>query len=229
MNTRKITIGFLAVLIIAGLAVSAQAAKPGTDFNGPHDTLNIIGKDVDWNGNGGGYDNGNTMFVPETTRNFSITVWDEGVPTVVPGIRINVTQGEEFTILDGNAFDDGTCAFQLAPGKYNVYIASKAKPGSEVNITGWVQANDTYYFDIGSVSVSKSKKAQWEDATDMFYVSGQEEPDAIGMLSNQDNVWVFDYLSELHDYDSDLYPNPLYFWQYDTYKSKLVQIRFYEA
>jgi len=40
-----------------------------------------------------------------------------------------MTQGTEFAVLDGNAFDDGQCAFQLAPGEYNVYIVAKAKPG----------------------------------------------------------------------------------------------------
>ncbi|WP_135611793.1 hypothetical protein [Methanococcoides sp. AM1] len=218
------------MLILAGLAVSVQAAKPGTDFNGPHDTLNIIGKDVDWKGNGEGYDNGNTMFVPDNTSEFSITVWDEGVETVIPGIQIDITQGDEFTVIDGNAFDDGTCAFQLAPGKYNVYIAAKAKPNAYTNIVGWVKANDTYYFDIGDVTVSKSKKAQWTDATDLFYVSAKEEPDTIGMMSPGDaDVWVFDYLNNLKTFDSVLYPDPTYFWQYDNHGSKLVQIRFYEA
>lgn len=229
MNTRIITIGVLAVLICAGLAVSVQAVKPGTDFNGPHYNLNIIGKDVNWNGNGNGYDNGNTMFVPENTSDFNITVWDEGNETVIPGIQIDITQGDEFDVIDGNAFDDGTCAFQLAPGKYHAYIAAKAKPGGSTNVVGWVKANDTYYFDIGDVQVSKSKKAQWTDATDLFYVSAKEEPDAIGMLSPGDDVWVFDYLNNLKTFDSDLYPDPSYFWQYDNHGNKLVQIRFYEA
>ncbi|MCM1988043.1 hypothetical protein [Methanococcoides seepicolus] len=229
MKARIIVLGVLAVFICAGLAVSVQAAKPGIDFNGPHYGLNIIGKDVDWKGNGNGYDNGHTMFVPENTSDFNITVWDEGVETVVPGIRINITQGDAFDVIDGNAFDDGTCAFELAPGKYHVYIAAKAKPVGHTNIVGWVQANDTYYFDIGDVQVSKSKKAQWDDATNLFYVSGQEEPDALGMLSNQDNVWVFDYLTALNTYDPTLYPNLLYFWQYDNHGSKLVQVRFYEV
>jgi len=211
--------------------------KPGTDFNGSHYNLNIIGKKADWSG-GGSYDNPDrhTMFVPEDTTGWTIETPGDEDTTNVPdldGIRIWMTQGSDWAVLDGNAFDDGECAFQLAPGHYKVYIVAKAKPpkpGEEyyTDITGWVYAADeygaAYYYDIGDVRVTKSKK--WKDATDLFYVSPGE--DYFGIISA--DMWVFEYLSFLTAYDFGLDPDIIdaaYFWQYDNHGNKLVKVRFY--
>lgn len=226
MKTKLLTLGTIAVLLCTAFMVSTASASPkGIDFEGYHYNLNIIGKKVDWNG-GGSYDNPDrhTIFLPEDTTDFNFIVYDEGVEQVVDGIQIWMSQGDEFAVLDGNAFDDGAASFQLAPGKYKVYITAKGKPGGSTDVTGWVKCNDTYYFDIGSLTVSK--KPVWDDATDLFYVSANEEPDAIGLVSGEP-MWVFDYLEALYSYDAILYPDPLYFWQYDNHGNKLVQVRFY--
>jgi len=230
---RKIVVITLAVVLVLTLAVSPiMAAKPGTDFSGPHFNLNIIGKKADWSG-GGSYDNPNrhTMFVPQDTTGWTIeTPGDDDTTNVgdLPGIKINMTQGDDWAVLDGNAFDDGECSFQLAPGKYKVYIVAKAKPGGETDITGWVYAEDEfgsfYYYDIGSVNVTKSK--QWKDATHIFYVSPSE--DHFGIIG--DDMWVFDYLNVLNAYDFGDDPDITdsgYFWQFDNHGNKLVKVRFY--
>ena len=81
-----------------------------------------------------------------------------------------------------------------------------------------------YYFDIGFVKVTKSKN--WQDATDLFYVSPVE--DYFGIISA--DMWVFEYLNFLtaHDFgdDPDI-TDAAYFWQYDNHGNKLVQVRFY--
>lgn len=204
--------------------------KPGTDFIGPHYNLNLIGKKADWSG-GGDYNNPDrhTMFVPEDTTGLTFNV---GANTF-NGIKISMTQGTEFAVLDGNAFDDGQCAFQLAPGEYNVYIVAKAKPGGYTDITGWVYAEDetgTFYWflDIGSVHVTKSKK--WKDATHIFYVSDIEDP--FGLVGAED-MWVFYYMSAVEAYLGDDptipgEPYTEYFWEYDNHGNKLVKVRFYE-
>lgn len=230
MKTKLLTLVTIAVLLCTAFMASTAAASPkGIDFEGSHYNLNIIGKKIDWNG-GGSYDNPDrhTIFVPENTTGFSIPVYDEGVYTEVSGVRIWMSQGEEFAVLDGNAFDDGAASFQLAPGKYRVYITVRGKPGGSAGITGWIKCNDTYYFDIGSLTVSK--KSAWDDATNLFYVSAKEETDAIDLINTQfsgEDTWVFDYLDALYNYNSLLYPDPLYFWQYDNNGNKLVQVRFY--
>jgi hypothetical protein len=216
-------------------------AKPGTDFSGAHYNLNIIGKKSDWNG-GGSYDNPDrhTMFVPENTDEFEITPGNtcftpnDDPRLDEPGVTIWMTQGDEFAVLDGNAFDDCKCEFQLGPDRYKVYIVAKGKPGGETDITGWVRYPDPnedyavyYYLYIGSVNVKKTK--DWNDATDIFYVSCSED-----LLSIVDDIvdcdglgmWVFEYLSALTTYDPLINDNA-YFWQFDNNGNKLVQVRFY--
>ena len=202
------------------ILTKAPKVKPPS---GAHYNLNIIGKKSDWNG-GGSYDNESrhTMFVPENTDEFKLNgtqcyapapLPDGAEDPVGPGITIWMTScdnkidrdGCDFAVLDGNAFDDCKCEFQLAPGKYEVWIVAKAKPAKKdepeyyTDITGWVYAKDefggTYYFDVGFVKVTKSKK--WKDATDLFYVSPGE--DYFGIIS--EDMWVFEYLSFLTVYD----------------------------
>jgi len=208
--------------------------------SGAHYNLNIIGKKSDWSG-GGSYNNPDrhTMFVPEDTTGWTIlTPGDDDTTNVpdLPGIKIEMTQGAEFAVLDGNAFDDGKCAFQLAPGKYEVWITAKAKPpkpGEDyyTNIGGWIFAaddeGDNYYFSIGSVNVKK--KLGWIDATHIFFVSPAE--DYFGIVSDPDGVWVFEYLNDLKEYDFGDDPDitdAAYFWQYDNHGNKLVKVRFYK-
>jgi len=225
---KKLLAIFLAVVMVAALGSGiALAAKPGTDFNGAHYNLNIVGKKADWSG-GGSYDNWDrhTMFVPGNTTGWTI---DRGGNfTDLDGIKISMTQGSEFAVIDGNAFDDGECSFQLGPGTYQVYIVAKGKPGGTTDITGWVEYTDAtgtvyYYLNVGSVHVTKSK--QWQDATHIFYVSDNEDPNGI-VTTGGLGMWVFQYLSALNAMDE--YENAAYFWQYDNNGNKLVQVRFYK-
>jgi hypothetical protein len=202
--------------------------QPGIDFNGPHYNLNLIGKKADWSG-GGSYNNPDrhTIFVPEDTTNWKIDL--EGDYPDLDGIRIWMTQGDEFAVLDGNAFEDGEAAFQLGPGKYKVYIVAKAKPGGYTDITGWVYAEDVdggyYYLNIGSVHVTKSKK--WQDATHIFYVSDDE--DTFDIIT--EDTWVFEYMAQLEAFnfgDAPSIDDTAYFWQFDNKGNKLVKVRFYE-
>ena len=194
----------------------------GIDLTGYHYNLNLIGKKANWSGGGNYEGNRHTMFVPESTEGLSFTV---GSYTILDSIKISMTQGTEFEVVDGNWFDDEECAFQLGAGKYEVYIVAKAKPGGSTYIKGWVYCEENggeFLFGIGDVTVTKSKK--WKDITELFYVSEGEEPDTIGLLSNKDNVWVFDYLTALGDAG---YTNAEYFWQYQNFGNKLVKVRFY--
>ena len=206
-------------------------AKPIKPPSGAHYNLNIIGKKLDWNG-GGSYNNWDrhTMFVPENTDDFELNgtpcfapaPLPEGAEEPVgPGITIWMTSCDnkinsdscDFAVLDGNAFDDCKCEFQLAPGKYEVWIVAKAKPNGYTDITGWLYDPnlEEYYLktDANTIRVSSTGK-DWTDATDLFYYEGQ---------------WVFDYLQNL--IDDPLLDSGAYFWQFDNNGNKLVQVRFY--
>jgi hypothetical protein len=270
MKMKAIALGIVAVMIIAGGLAAVDAGngngnggpKPGTDFNGPHYNLNLIGKKKDMPGD---YDNPDrhVMFVPldSTDMWFPINNDEENGNVVynpdgtisydveyMQGIKITITQGSEFAMIDGDA-TDGYGAFQLGPGKYWVYIAVKAKspkyPDAYTDITGWVEAYDNngnlwYYISVGYVQVKKGKNS-WTDATGLFFVTEQEDP--FGWIESIYNtyepvgnygIWVFDYMSGLDawwedsgytiDYDfSDL----AYFWQLVNSGNKLIQVRFY--
>jgi len=202
--------------------------KPGTDFNGPHYNLNLIGKKVDWNAQGN-FNNPDrhTMFVPLSTNGLSFEF--EGFDPL-DGIKISITQGTEFEVIDGNWFDDTECAFQLGPGKYNVYIVAKGKPGGDADITGWVYADatDDCLFPIGTVNVSRSKK--WKDITDIFYVDEGEDSDIdweyLSITPPVYPMWVFDYLDFLNTYLPGC-EYAEYFWQLINNNIRLIQVRFY--
>ena len=240
---KKLIAIVLAIVLVLTLCVTPVfAAKPGTDFNGPHYNLNLIGKSKEMPGD---YNNPNrhTMFVPLDTSQCSIPLNQPNNlgKSSLPGIKIEMTQGTEFAMIDGDA-TDGYGAFQLGPGKYRVYIAVKAKsPKYEdayTDITGWVEAYDNngdlwYYIDVGSVNVKKNNNS-WTDATDLFFVSTGEDDFGFVTGSEADyiaglGIWVFDYMTGLDawttgDYDlSDL----AYFWQVENHGNKLIQVRFY--
>lgn len=228
-----------------------NAPKPGTDFNGPHYNLNLIGKEKEMPGD---YDNPDrhTMFVPLNTSGMTFDINQDnnlpGNPSTMEGIKIEMTQNKDgdFAMIDGDA-TDGYGAFELAPGKYHVYIAVRAKSpkfnNAYTNITGWVEAYDNlgdkwYYIDVGFVSVSKGKN-KWTDATDLFFVTTTE--DDFGFLTGSEpsydsqlGMWVFDYMSGLdtwYEGSGETAPYDLsdlaYFWQVVNNGNKLIQVRFY--
>ena len=119
---KLIAIGLVVVLALTLGVTPVLAAKPGTDFNGPHYNLNLIGKSKVMPGD---YDNPDrhTMFVPLDTTDMDFDINNPnnllGNPDTLPGIKIEMTQGEEFAMIDGNA-TDGYGAFQLGPGTHRI-------------------------------------------------------------------------------------------------------------
>jgi hypothetical protein len=244
------------LLLVGFLAVDADKPdktnpKPGTDFNGPHFNLNLIGKNKEMPGDKNNSDR-HTMFVPLDTSGMS---FDINTPnnlnnqTTMEGIKIEITQSSSedgWAMIDGDA-TDGYGAFELAAGKYYVYIAVKAKspkyPNAYTNITGWVEALDNlgnkwYYIDVGFVQVSKGKN-KWTDGTDLFFVTTGED-DFGFLIGNESNyiknlgMWVFEYMGGLDAWYDDPYgeaPYDLsdlaYFWQFVNSGNKLIQVRFY--
>lgn len=239
---KLVVIGLAVVLLLTMAVTPVLAAKPGTDFNGPHYNLNLIGKDKVMPGE---YDNPDrhTMFVPldSTDMTFPINTPNNLGTDTMEGIKITMTQGEEFAMIDGDA-TDGYGSFRLGAGKYMVYIAVKAKSpkfdGAYTDITGWVEAYDNlgqlwYYVPVGSVTVSKNKN-NWTDASTLFFVTPDEDPfgfvEVSGITPVGDlGIWVFDYMAGLGAWVTDLYDfsNLAYFWQLDNYGNKLIQVRFY--
>jgi hypothetical protein len=184
----------LAVIALSAVAISFAAINlnPNKLYGAPSYVLNLIGKKDGWSG-GGTYDNPDrhTMFLPQTTAQ-NVTVWmSQGTST-------------DFSVLDGNAFDDGNLSLQLAAGKYAVFIVALGKPGGSVNVPG------------------HSKTPRWTNATGLFWVSANEDP----FLGVTQDTWVFDYMNMLSA--ANVGTDYLYLWQLDNNNNKLLQVRFYQ-
>jgi len=210
----------LTVLASAAVPVLAANFNPNKLYGAPSYVLNLIGKKDGWSG-GGTYDNPDrhTMFVPETT------VPDTGT---VPESNLTmwITQGDEFAVLDGSAFDaDGDVNLSLGPGKYAAFIVALGKPGGGAEVRGWIYnaTDNTYLFMTGYVSVSgHSRRPRWVDATDLLFVSEAEDP--YGIVTGEDR-WVFEYLTALEGAIPGEY---LYLWDLDINGCKHLQVRFYK-
>ncbi len=206
----------LAVVIAVSVAYPVFAAtnlNPNKLYGAPAFNLNLIGKKDGWSG-GGTYDNPDrhTMFLPQETAT-NVTFW--------------MSQGtdSDFAVLDGNAFDDGNLSLQLAAGKYAVFIVALGKPGGGAGIEGWIYnaTDNTYLMMVGSVTVpGHSKTPRWTNATDLFWVSPNEDP-YLGITQDQ---WVFEYMQNLSN--TFVGTNYLYLWQLDNNNNKLLQVRFYK-
>ncbi len=217
---KKNILSVLAIALVATIAASiaipvfaAVNLNPNKLYGAPSYVLNLVGKKDDWSG-GGTYDNPDrhTMFLPQTTAE-NVTVW--------------MTQGNntDFSVLDGNAFDDGNLSLELAAGKYAVFIVALGKPGGGANIEGWIYnaTDNTYLLLVGAVNVpGHSKTPRWTNATDLFWISPGEDP----FFGVTQDTWVFDYITML----SNTYvgTNYLYLWQLDNNNNKLLQVRFYK-
>lgn len=219
----------MTVVILTTMVIPIFAApnlNPNKLYGAPSYVLNMLGKKDGWAG-GGSYDNPDrhTMFVPEVTTGLGGTgIWNG--TTIPVNLTMWITQGAEFAVIDGNGFDDNETALQLGPGKYAVFVVALGKPGGSSQIRGWIynETSKEYLFMTGMVSVpGHNKKPVWVDATDLLFVSSQEDPYDI---VTGDDQWVFDYLAALEaamplgDY--------LYLWDLSNNNIRHLQLRFYK-
>jgi hypothetical protein len=260
---KKLFVVALVLLVAVGMTVTGvSAAKPGIDFNGPHYNLNLLGKNWEYGSHDGQFDNPDrgTIFIPIDTTGYTYTIetkWH--ALEAMPGIMFNITQDDaatDFSVLDGNAIDDGKCALEMPAGHYEVYIAVKAKnpkyDDAYTDITGMVYVeNVTSYWllDIGDVTVRKNK--DWTDASDLLFVDDSEIEDLYGDFEwklpldiedwsdgnatyydtdTYEGIWVFDFMNAggYLDYLFDDAYDAFYFWDIDNHGNKQIKLRFYE-
>jgi hypothetical protein len=150
--------------------------------------------------------------------------------TALDGFGIFMTQGDgdDFSVIDGTAFDGDPCELELADGEYRVVVAAKAKPvANPPQIDGWAQVYNAtgglwYYLNLGTVIVTR----KWVEATDLFYIDNEEiNNEETGLPTVDGEVWIFDYFDYLYTFPGLNYC--AYFWQLQNHGSKLIQVRFY--
>jgi hypothetical protein len=232
MKTKSTVLISLALALVVSTTLIAPAfakvnLNPNKLYGAPNYVLNMLGKKEDWSG-GGEYNNPDrhTMMVPSTTTGIGGTGYRADGSPIQVNLTMWITQGDEFAVIDGNGFDDDDVALQLAPGKYAVFVVALGKPGGNADIRGWVYnaTDNTYLFMTGMVNVpGHSKKPVWKEATDLLFVSSQEDP--YGIVTGE-NQWIFDYLAALEsamplgDY--------LYLWDFANTNIQHLQLRFYQ-
>lgn len=197
----------LASLAVFALSLSALAGRGNDLPSGPHYNLNIIGspKDKDV-----GDSEGHTLFVKLDGKT-----------------RILMTQAEdgEFRVTDRNG-TDGTAEFNIAPGYYNVFARALGRPLRHVIIESGGIFEDAEQGDrliwLGMVRLDREKgKPQTVNINELFWVDvtlcTAVDPDGnCTETTEYTDTWVFD-IEELLEY----------FWDYDNYGLKLLQVRFY--
>jgi hypothetical protein len=224
--------------------VILKAAK-GIDLNGPHFELNLLGKKGGWNDNEFDNPDRHTIFIPRDTEGWNIILNQPNnleLPSL-PGIRIDMTQGTEFAVIDGSVFDGDKAEFQLGPGKYWVYVAMRGKKNVDpAEITSWLEALQTttldgattdelwYYQKLGYVQVSR----KWTNITDLFTINVTEADLLPFDATLGTEQWIFDYMEWLGNQTITLadgsvvtYSDLAYFWQLVNNGSQLIKVRFY--
>ena len=178
------------------------------DLNGPHFELNLVAKKDNWNENE--FDNAarHTIFIPRDTEGWNIILNQPNnleLPSL-PGVRIDMTQGADFAVLDGTVFDGDKAEFQLGPGKYQIYVAMRGKKNVDpAEIAGWLEALQTttaldltttelwYYQCLGTVTVSR----KWTNITGLFTITDGEAGDLPFDPALGTEQWIFDYMNWL--------------------------------
>jgi len=240
----------LTLLALAGLSLVAMPAmagkpiKPDPPRGANHYTMHILGKaqcdqetDEDcWNaqecvnGNKGGVcSNGHTMFVPLTTITTEVCADGSSLPDyptwgdLMNGVRILVTDGEEFSIPDRDG-TDGKARFTIPQGCYDVWARAHGKPNGcmELNSIICEDCDPTQGGDItlcddpadfyqvsctladsadryvlqGTLDVKRNKgeRQQWQNATDELLGASS------ALTKSDDNAGsYFDFLWALYN------------------------------
>jgi hypothetical protein len=237
---------FILAVVFVSAAMGASAfAQVGKGLSGAHWNLNIIGVPNDKPVPSMTDSSRHTIFVPLTNGAVARQVKIYYVP--------NTADPTKFAVLDGNATDDNEATiavpYEYCPDleqgcedllSFNVYAVGLGKPNGYSVVT----AECTYSEDVvdaggtagltcedtlllGGFTINRtnnnSNKPKREDITDVFRatgcldISGEEGVCDTGDLEFR-NLWIFNVPQLLE-----------YFWDYDNYGLKLMQVRFYET
>jgi hypothetical protein len=210
---KKTLIASLVVLMVVGMGV--VFAGNGNGFpSGPHEELGLIGRPNTYTGNGTTNSNRATIFIPLDTSGY-----------VDGKVKLYMTQGDEFLVVDGDATADGQATLQIGPGYYAVFARALGKPGGNINFDAYF----TYWEDgstlsdaiwMGNVDLTReSKKPQTVEISKLFYYTGCLDyilADGTTDTVCYNNEWVFD-IDGFNDY----------WWDIDNNGCKRLEIRFY--
>ncbi len=208
---RKFSIGLAVIAAVLSVAMFLSMMPVGSATgngapSGAHFNLNVIGvpktKNPDSDMTTGG-----RIFVP---------LWGK--------TYINLKCGDEFKVLDADG-TNGNATLQLpdpyegiydpatSTATYKIYVRALGKPGGHANITtGFYDELGNYWYSLENATVVRKKgQSVFEDKT----------LELTTILADVNNDGI---LERVGLFDNSTYN---YFWQYDNYGLKLLQMRFY--
>ncbi len=208
---RKFNIGLMATaaILCAAMVLSMMPTAAATGNGAPggaHFNLNVIGVPKDKNA-GSDMTTGGRIFVP---------LWGK--------TYINLVCGDDFKVLDADGTNgnatlmlpdpyDGIYDPATSVANYRIYVRALGKPGGHANITtGFYDDLGNYWYSLDVVTVERKKgQSVFTDktlqlTTVLADLNGDGTLERVGLFDNK----AYNY-----------------FWQYDNYGCKLVQLRFY--
>jgi len=207
---------YLVVVVLLAAALSAASGgDPGNGApSGPHYNLNLIGvpkdKTADMDDN-----SGHRIFVKLDGKT-----------------NIGLAEGETFAVLDANGTDGNGASFQLPNPDldndgvtvYSVYARALGKPGGH----GTLNTCATAPGPDGILGTADDEAICSLDTLVVQRTKGQQK------FVNVSRQLLYIYVDLNGDGTAERYPlfsDALqdYFWSYDNYGLKLVQLRFYEV
>lgn len=194
-----------AMFSVAALSAAPAFAGNGLGVNGAHYNLNIIGKT-----NCGITAEGSSGHVIEVLLKFSDGSQNGQAATTLNKINKIFLSPGDFAVTDPNGCDQNGASFTLPSGGYTVWARALGKPGGAADMT--LCATDT----VDNTLVCNTS------------------PDIVSMTRNNGKPVFTNVTTELTTLtvagtSYNLFDPTFqgYFWDYDNYGLRLLQLRFY--
>jgi hypothetical protein len=244
MKIQSIALGIVAILIIAGGLVAVNAGNNNNGNGAPsghHYTLNILGKDWD-NGNYADTDL-NPVIRDDNGRRIFVKLGREGAMQKTRILLQEAPIGESFDVIDADG-TDGKAIFQLpkpdtivddggtpydpsddtvTSANYYAYIRILGKP------EGWANMYSGFIDEYGNPWLSLEIIELRQVGGD---VNRKSPPKFVDVTKELTTIYVDITNDDIYNPQRyGLFDNALwdYFWDYDNYGLKHVQIRFYDS
>lgn len=201
-----------AVLSVAAVSAAPAFAGNGLDVNGAHYNLNIIGKT-----NCGITAESSSGHVIEVLLNYSDGSQNGQLASLLDKRNKIFLSPGDFAVTDPNACDQDGASFTLPAGGYSVWARALGKPGGKADMT--LCAVDTQ----GTTDPSDDTLV-CNTGTDVVSMTRSNGKPVFTNVTQQ--LTTLTVAGTSYNLFDPAYQG--YFWDYDNYGLRLLQLRFYQ-